>query len=179
MDRSGTAVGEPAEISVRCPADGRLVGSVPELEPAEIEAVCADLRLAQPAWEALGPAGRRVWMLRWLDWLLDNEQRLLEMVQAETGKSWGDAALEMAVAIDVINYFTKNAEKFLADRGVKPAGVANAVRRLRVQVRPYQLVGLITPWNGPLGGPMMDVVGALYRLRQIEIPAELFISENI
>ena len=161
MDRSGTAVGEPAEISVRCPADGRLVGSVPELEPAEIEAVCADLRLAQPAWEALGPAGRRVWMLRWLDWLLDNEQRLLEMVQAETGKSWGDAALEMAVAIDVINYFTKNAEKFLADRRVKPAGVANAVRRLRVQVRPYQLVGLITPWNGPLGGPMMDVVGAL------------------
>ncbi|HTY29022.1 MAG TPA: aldehyde dehydrogenase family protein, partial [Mycobacterium sp.] len=151
----------PGEISVHCPADGRLVGTVADMGSAEIAEVCAALRRAQPAWEALGPAGRATWLLRWLDWLLDNERRLLEMVQAETGKSWADASLEMAVAIDVINYFTKNAEKFLADRTVKPAGVANAVRRLRVQVRPYPLVGLITPWNGPLGGPMMDIVGAL------------------
>lgn len=69
--------------------------------------------------------------------------------------------MEMAVVIDVINYFTKHAEGFLADRKVKPAGPANSVRRLRVQVRPHQLVGLITPWNGPLAGPMMDVAGAL------------------
>lgn len=164
-DQSGTALAaeadRPVEISVHCPADGRLVGRVATAGPVEIAAVCAELRQAQPAWEAAGPAGRRTWLLRWLDWLLDNEQRILELVQAETGKSWGDAALEMAVAIDVINYFTKNAEKFLADRTVKPAGIANAVRRLRVQARPYQLVGLITPWNGPLGGPMMDIVGAL------------------
>lgn len=158
-----TAIGTepPGEIGVHCPADGRLVGTVADMGSAEIAEVCSALRRAQPAWEALGPAGRRTWLLRWLDWLLDNEQRLLEMVQAETGKSWADASLEMAVAIDVINYFTKNAENFLADRAVKPAGVANAVRRLRVQVRPYPLVGLITPWNGPLGGPMMDIVGAL------------------
>ncbi|WP_167104494.1 aldehyde dehydrogenase family protein [Mycobacterium sp. DL592] len=152
---------EPRVLDVRCPADGRPVGTVADLDGAQIGVVCAELRAAQPAWEELGPAGRRVWLLRWLDWLLDNEQRLLEMVQAETGKSWADAALEMAVAIDVINYFTKNAETFLADRSVKPSGVANAVRRLRVRARPYPLVGLITPWNGPLGGPMMDVVGAL------------------
>src|SRR6201993_1526331 len=149
------------EITILCPADGRQVGRVPDLSPAEVEAVCADLRTAQPEWEALGPQGRSAYLLRWLDWLLDNERRLVWMVQAETGKSWADASLEMAVAVDVINYFTKNAEKFLADRRVKPAGAANAVRRLRVQVRPHQLVGLITPWNGPLAGPMMDVVGAL------------------
>ncbi|MCX2930029.1 aldehyde dehydrogenase family protein [Mycobacterium sp. CVI_P3] len=148
-------------ITVRRPADGEIIGTVADLDADQVAAVCTDLRLAQPAWEALGPRGRSAHLLRWLDWLLDNEDRLLRLVQQETGKSWADASLEISVAVDVINYFTKNAERFLADRHVKPAGAANAMRRLRVQVRPYQLVGLITPWNGPLAGPMMDVVGAL------------------
>lgn len=149
------------EIEIRSPADGRLVGTAPDLDPGQVAVICAKLREAQPDWEALGPRARGAHLLRWLDWLLDNERRLLTLVQAETGKSWADASLEMAVAVDVINYFTKNSEKFLADRRVRPAGAANALRRLRVQVRPHQLVGLITPWNGPLAGPMMDVVGAL------------------
>ncbi|WP_051341922.1 aldehyde dehydrogenase family protein [Pseudonocardia spinosispora] len=149
------------DIVVRCPADGRVVGSVPDLDPAAIGAEAARLRAAQPDWEALGPKGRSAHLLRWLDWLLDNEQRLLEMVQAEAGKSWADASLEMVVTMDVINYFTKHAAEFLGDRAIRPAGMANAARKLRVQVRPHQLVGLITPWNGPLAGPMMDVVGAL------------------
>lgn len=152
---------ERPELAVHCPADGTRVGAVPDLDDDEIARRCRELRAAQPAWEALGPRGRSAHLRRWLNWLLDNERRLLELVQAETGKSWADATMEMAVAVDVINYFTKNAEAFLADRQVKPAGPANAVRTLRVQVRPHQLVGLITPWNGPLGGPIMDVVGAL------------------
>ena len=150
-----------AMITVCRPTDGEVIGEVADLDAAQVAALCADLRSAQPAWEALGPRGRSAHLLRWLDWLLDNEQRLLRLVQQETGKSWADAAMEMSVAVDVINYFTKNAHTFLADRHVKPAGPANALRRLRVQVRPHQLVGLITPWNGPLAGPMMDVVGAL------------------
>jgi acyl-CoA reductase-like NAD-dependent aldehyde dehydrogenase len=148
-------------ITVRSPVDGRVLGTVPHLSAPEIADACVELRRAQPAWEALGPRGRAAHLLRWLNWLLDNERRLLTLVQEETGKSWADAALEMSVAVDVINYFTSHAEEFLADRRFKPAGLANAVRRLRVQVRPHQLVGLITPWNGPLAGPMMDVVGAL------------------
>ncbi|WP_370500894.1 aldehyde dehydrogenase family protein [Mycolicibacterium sp. jd] len=151
----------PEVITVRSPATGEVVGSVPDMTEGAIGEMCADLRRAQPAWEALGPRRRSAHVLRWLDWLLDNERRLLTLVQRETGKSWADASLEMSVAVDVINYFTSNAETFLQDRKVKSAGPANAVRRLRVQARPYQLVGLITPWNGPLAGPMMDVVGAL------------------
>ncbi len=32
---------------------------------------------------------------------------------------------------------------------------------MRVVYRPYPVVGLITPWNGPIGNPMLDIVGAL------------------
>lgn len=148
-------------LTVRCPADDKVVGTVADMDAVQVKGICAGLRSAQPAWEAMGPQGRSEHILRWLDWLLDNERRLLTLVQQETGKSWADASMEMSVAVDVINYFTSNAERFLADRHVKPAGAANAARRLRVQVRPHQLVGMVTPWNGPLAGPMMDVVGAL------------------
>ena len=148
-------------ISVCCPADGRLVGTVPRNSAAEVRAVAANLRRVQPEWEALGPDGRARHLRAWRDWFLDNERRLGEMVQSETGKTWNDAAMEPMIGIDLINYLTKHASEFLAPRKVNPHGPAGAAKRLALVVRPYQLVGLITPWNGPIGNPMLDVVGAL------------------
>ena len=105
-------------ITVQCPADGRVVGSVPDMSAARVHDVAAALRSAQPAWEDLGPDGRARHLLRLLDWVLDNEARLIGIMQEETGKSWGDAAVETAVVIDTVNYFTKHAAAFLADRKI-------------------------------------------------------------
>jgi acyl-CoA reductase-like NAD-dependent aldehyde dehydrogenase len=158
---SGPQVAAPEMIEVRCPADGRVVGTVPVLGAAEVAETAARLRAAQPAWEDLGPDGRARHMLRFLDWILDNEKRLVGIMQEESGKSWGDAGLEVGMAVDLINYYAKHAKEFLADRKVKPWGAAGLTKRLRVFARPHQLVGMITPWNGPLGGPMLDGVPAL------------------
>ena len=64
------------------------------MSATDVAVVAADLRRAQPGWQAMGAAGRGRVLLRWLDWILDNERRLLELLQAETGKSSGDAAIE-------------------------------------------------------------------------------------
>ena len=40
-------------------------------------------------------------------------------------------------------------------------GAANAAKKLTVAYEPYQLVGVITPWNGPLSVPMLDIPAAL------------------
>jgi acyl-CoA reductase-like NAD-dependent aldehyde dehydrogenase len=153
--------GEAPMLHVHCPANGRSVGSVPNTTAAEVQAVAAALRQAQPAWEDLGPDGRAIHLRAWRDWFLDNERRLGELVQAETGKTWNDASLEPMVVLDVINYFAKHAAEFLAPRKVAPHGPAGATKRLRLAFRPHPLVGLITPWNGPIGNPILDVVGAL------------------
>jgi acyl-CoA reductase-like NAD-dependent aldehyde dehydrogenase len=158
---SSDGPGTPHLIEVHCPADGRLVGVVPDLGPEGAAAAAAQLRAAQPEWDALGPEGRARHLRRFLDWILDNEQRLVGIMQEESGKSWGDAALEIAMAVDLINYNTKYAAEFLADRTVRSFGAAGKTKRLRTFARPYQLVGMITPWNGPLGGPMLDGVPAL------------------
>ena len=148
-------------IDVVCPADGRLVGQVPELGPEEVAVVAARLRAAQPAWEELGPKGRAAHMLRFLEWILDHEGELVGILQDESGKSRGDAMLEVISAVELINYYCKNGPKFLADRKVRPAGMVGVGRRLRVYSRPFQLVGIITPWNGPLGAPLLDGIPAM------------------
>lgn len=150
-----------AAIEVRCPADGRLVGTVPDQSREEVAAAAARLRAAQPAWEALGPDGRSVHLRAWRDWLLDNERRLGELVQSETGKSWADASLETALGVDIISYLTKHGAEFLSPRKISAHGPAGASKRMRVVYRPYPVVGLITPWNGPIGNPMLDIIGAL------------------
>jgi acyl-CoA reductase-like NAD-dependent aldehyde dehydrogenase len=50
------------EVVVRCPATGERVGAVPVTPRAETEAVAARLRVAQPAWRALGTQGRAKWL---------------------------------------------------------------------------------------------------------------------
>lgn len=152
---------KPGAITVHCPADGRVVGSVPDMSAAAVHDVAAALRSAQPQWEELGPDGRARYLLQLLDWVLDNESRLIGIMQEETGKSWGDAAVETAVVVDSINYYTKHAADFLADRKIKRWGAISQTKNLRVFTRPYPLVGVITPWNGPLAVPMVDGVPAL------------------
>jgi acyl-CoA reductase-like NAD-dependent aldehyde dehydrogenase len=149
------------EVKVHCPADGRLVGSVPDLSPEQVAAVALDLRAAQGEWEAIGPKARGRHLLNWLDWILDNERRIQELVQQESGKSWGDTTIETMVAVEVINYYVKHAPTFLADQSQRPHGLPSATKRLRLHWHPYELVGLIFPWNYPIGMPMMDVPGAL------------------
>jgi acyl-CoA reductase-like NAD-dependent aldehyde dehydrogenase len=148
-------------VDVVCPADGHLVGTVIDGGQDAVLSAARDLRDAQPAWDAIGPEARGRYLLRWADWMFDNEQRLIALAQAESGKSWGDASMELVVAMEVISYYTKHAAEFLRERRLRPHGPTGLMKKSRVRQRPYQLVGIITPWNGPIANQAMDAVGAL------------------
>ncbi|MGH3712466.1 MAG: aldehyde dehydrogenase family protein [Micromonosporaceae bacterium] len=148
-------------VEVVCPADGRVVGEVPERTGAEVRDAIAALRRAQPAWERLGPKGRARWLWKLRDWLLDNADRIADVLQSETGKPRAEAAIEAPVAGDIINFYARHAPKFLADQRVRPHGPMGLPKRLTTVARPYPVVGVITPWNFPLILPAMDVFPAL------------------
>lgn len=150
-----------ATLTVRCPADGRVVGEVPVRDRAWVQAKAAELRAAQPEWQAMGFGERKRWLQLLRDWLLDNEIRLLGLVQDESGKSQTDAGAELPIALEVINYYARHGEQWLAPRHVKPHTLAMATKKLTLAYHPYPLVGLITPWNGPIGNPMLDLPAAL------------------
>lgn len=151
---------EVPHIVVTCPATGEVVGSVPVAQRADVDAVAARLRSVQPGWQEMGVDARARWMSKWRDWILDHADELLQLVQQESGKSWGDANIEI-LATDVANYWIEHAAEFLADEHVRPAGPANVAKRLTIVYEPYQLVGVITPWNYPLAMPLLDIAPAL------------------
>jgi acyl-CoA reductase-like NAD-dependent aldehyde dehydrogenase len=148
-------------ITVRNPADGRLVGVVPIETSDAVAAKARELRLFQPEWEALGPRGRKRWLLRYQDWVLDNAEHIVDVVQSETGKTRADASGEPHGTAALLDYWARHAERFLADAHPTSFSPLVAVKRLTTTYRPYPVVGVITPWNFPFGMPGLDVVPAL------------------
>lgn len=148
-------------IEICNPADGTVVGTVPDESAELVAAKVRELRLFQPEWEAIGPAGRRDWLLRLQDWVLDNGRHIVGVLQSETGKSYSDACLEPPCLADVLSYWARHARAFLAERHPRPHNPILMTKKLTTRYRPYPVVGVIAPWNLPLLIPGADVVPAL------------------
>lgn len=134
---------------------------MPVMSTELVAAVIADLRVEQAGWSGLSPRARAAHLLRYRDWLLDNEFRLAKMLQRETGKPWAEANLEIPYIVDAINYYARTAPGLLADRTPPRHGMIAATKRQLLVQRPYPVVGVITPWNFPLGLSLLDAVPAL------------------
>lgn len=148
-------------ISVMNPATGEQVGAVAVDSAGDVAAAVARLRASQAEWEELGFNGRRRWLNQLRDWLLDNSDRVAETLKAESGKVWAEATLETPYLADQINFYGSKAEKFLGEQKVRPHSLLSASRKLRLQYRPYPVVGLISPWNFPLVLSLGDAIPAL------------------
>jgi acyl-CoA reductase-like NAD-dependent aldehyde dehydrogenase len=76
------------QITVTCPAAGDTAGSI-LVHLSDGVATASRLRAAQPRWAEMGPRGRAKWLGKWRDWIFDQTDDLLMLVQLESGKSWG------------------------------------------------------------------------------------------
>ena len=148
-------------IEVHNPADGTVVGAVPNDTAETVAAKARELRLYQPEWEALGPRGRKTWLLKFQGWVLDNAEHLTDVVQSETGKVRADASIEAPMTAGLLDYWAGNAEAFLGDRHPKPHNLLMMTKRLTTAYRPYPVVGLIIPWNFPFANAALDGIAAL------------------
>jgi acyl-CoA reductase-like NAD-dependent aldehyde dehydrogenase len=158
------SVAKPADagrIEVLNPATGQVAGTIEVSTPEQVAEVAARVRANQPDWEALGIEGRYRWLSSLRDWMHDNRDRVNDTLQAETGKVRGDIATELFYVSDLINFYGKNAARFLADETVRPHSAVVASKKLLVQYRPHPLVGVISPWNYPLAMALGDSIPAL------------------
>ncbi|MEU9178402.1 aldehyde dehydrogenase family protein [Streptomyces sp. NPDC048550] len=159
--RPGVIPGSAEPIAVICPATGEQVAAVPSRSAAEVRALVSTVRSAQPAWEAGGLAARVRRLRQLREWLWENERRLTDLLQAETGRPRQEAALETAVCADLITYFTRNAERWLRDQRPRPHNLLTVTKRLVMTRRPYPVVGIVSSWNFPLFLALCDAVPAL------------------
>ncbi len=158
-----STVEEPVadSIPVMNPSTGETIVEVPVTPPGDVAATVARVRANQPAWEELGFKGRRFWLNKLRDWLLDNTDAVADTMQAETGKVRAEATNEGVYLTDLINFYGSKASKFIGEEKVRPHSPLAATRRLRVQYRPHPVVGLISPWNFPLILSIGDAIPAL------------------
>jgi betaine-aldehyde dehydrogenase len=158
---SGSVAAEPETIGVLNPATGETLAEVPVDSPAVVAATVARVRAAQPDWEAMGIEGRYHWLGKLRDWILDNQDRVLDTMQRETGKVRADASNEPTYLADTINFYGTQAAKFIGEESVRPHSPLLAAKKLRVQYRPHPVVGIISPWNFPLILSLGDAIPAL------------------
>jgi len=161
VERENTT-GAAAEIAVENPATGKLIRSVPVRSEDEVRTMAARAREAQVAWESLGFEGRGRVLRRAQKWLLDNQDRVIETIVSETGKTHEDAQLaEISYAAGAFGFWAKHAPEYLADEKVRSANPFVAGRKLVVRYAPLGLVGIIGPWNYPLTNSFGDCIPAL------------------
>jgi acyl-CoA reductase-like NAD-dependent aldehyde dehydrogenase len=152
---------EPRQIEVLNPATGELIETVPVTTPEEVAATVARVRANQADWEAMGIEGRAHWLGKLRDWILDNQERILDTMQRETGKVRADASNEPVYLADIINFYGSKASKFIGEDAVRAHSPLLASKKLRVQYRPHPVVGIISPWNFPLILSVGDAIPAL------------------
>ena len=155
------ASGAEETLEVLNPATGETIASLAVDGPDAVAETVARVRAAQPDWEAMGIEGRYHWLGKLRDWILDNQDQVLDTMQRETGKVRADASNEPAYLADTINFYGTQAAKFIGDESVRPHSPLLAAKKLVVQYRPYPVVGIISPWNFPLILSLGDAIPAL------------------
>ncbi|MET0726077.1 MAG: succinic semialdehyde dehydrogenase [Leifsonia sp.] len=148
-----------ATRSVIAPLTGDVLHELPASTPADVADAFSRARLAQVAWARAGFAARRSILLRAHDLLLERREGILDLVQAETGKTRGQAFEELFQSAGVTRYNAIAAPRAL--RGGRRRSALPLIVDTTVRYRAKGVVGVITPWNFPLSLAAMDVVPAL------------------
>src|SRR3954471_9588457 len=149
-------------IPVTNPATGEIARTVAAVSPEKVGEVVARARAAQPAWESMGFEGRARILRRAQKWVVDNAERIIDTIVAETGKTREDAQLaEVSYAAHAFGFWAKRAPEYLADEKVHSSNPFVLGRKLVVRYKPVGVVGIIGPWNYPLTNSFGDAIPAL------------------
>src|SRR5579884_136891 len=152
-----------ATIGVENPATGELITTVPLLGSEELEAMVARARAAQPSWAAAGFEDRGRVLRRAQKWMVDNQERVIDVVCSESGKTVEDAlGTDYGYTVAALGFWAKEAPKYLADEHVPSwNNPFVAGKKLVIRYAPLGLVGVIGPWNYPIVNSFGDCIPAL------------------
>ncbi|RMD88229.1 MAG: NAD-dependent succinate-semialdehyde dehydrogenase [Alphaproteobacteria bacterium] len=132
-------------FSVTNPATGEVIGTVPLLAEAEVEAAIAAAQSAQTDWAARPAKERAAILRRWYELILANADDLALLMTTEQGKPLAEARGEVVYAASFVEWFAEEAKR--AYGRTIPAPFAD--KRILVTKQPVGVTAAITPWNFP------------------------------
>ncbi|MBF9050119.1 CoA-acylating methylmalonate-semialdehyde dehydrogenase [Roseobacter sp. HKCCD9010] len=139
------------------PATGEVQAKMPLASKAELDAAVADAAAAQPAWAAMNPQRRARVMMRFVDLLNRDMDKLAEALSREHGKTIPDAKGDVVRGLEVVE-FCIGAPHHLKGEFTDSAGPGIDMYSLR---QPLGVAAGITPFNFPAMIPMWKMAPAL------------------
>jgi succinate-semialdehyde dehydrogenase/glutarate-semialdehyde dehydrogenase len=134
-----------ARFDVDNPADGAILGSVPDMGTAETRRAIQAAEAALPAWRGLVAKERSKILRRWFDLIVANADDLAQLLTAEQGKPLAEAKGEILYGASFVEWYAEEAKRVYGD--VIPTPTSD--RRIIVIKQPIGVVAAITPWNFP------------------------------
>jgi len=132
-------------LSIRNPATGEALGTVPKMLAAETARAIAAANAAWPAWRAKTAAERGKLLRRWYELMLANQDDLALLMTSEQGKPLAEAKGEIGYAASYLEWFAEEGKRAYGE--IIPANGSD--RRLLVMREPVGVCAAITPWNFP------------------------------
>lgn len=138
---------------------GRELATIPVGTAEDAVAAIERARVAQREWAKRPAADRARIFHRYRDLVFQNRDALMDMAQAETGKSRAAAQEEVLDISMTSRYYARLAPKALKPKRVQ--GMLPGLTKTVVRHHPKGVVGVISPWNYPMTLAVSDAIAAL------------------
>jgi len=145
-----TPEGARRRIQLLSPADYEPIGEIECMSDEDVKAAFEKAKKAQPAWAALSVRERGAYMMRALDYLVNNIDEFIDVALKETPKTRNEfLMMDVFAACDALHYYAKKSEKILRPERKTLHGLVGVGKKCTVYYKPVGVVGVISPWNGP------------------------------
>ena len=134
-----------ATVTIRNPANGAPLGTVPVMSAHETRRAVEAAALALPAWARRTAKDRAAVLRRWHDLMLANADDLAVIMTSEQGKPLAEARGEVAYAASFLEWFAEEGKRVYGE--IVPTFRPDA--RILVLRQPVGVAAAITPWNFP------------------------------
>jgi succinate-semialdehyde dehydrogenase/glutarate-semialdehyde dehydrogenase len=154
--------GARRRLLISSPVTREKIGEIEVQTAADVGAALERARKAQPAWAALRVAERARFVQRALGFFVAKLDRIVEIVMRESGKPATEALMiDVFAACDAMTYWSKHAARILRPERKSLHGMLRFMKKLEIVYRPLGVVGVISPWNGPVILSLNPTVQAL------------------
>ncbi|TVQ18786.1 MAG: aldehyde dehydrogenase family protein [Spirochaetaceae bacterium] len=144
------------------PATGAAVAEIAEHTAEQVAEAAERARDAQREWSATSVSHRARIIRRARRFVADNADRLAAIVSECTGKPRIDAlATEVLPAAVMVDYYARIAPRVLRPHRIAGSSLLFFDKASTLHREPFGVVGIISPWNYPLGIPLHEVITAL------------------
>lgn len=127
------------------PANGKVIGTVPNMGVAETRRAIEAADKALPDWRARTAKERAQILRKWFDLMMANQEDLAVLMTIEQGKPLFESRGEIAYAAAFLEWFGEEGKRAYGD--VIPSHGRD--KRIVVLKQPVGVTAAITPWNFP------------------------------